>query len=69
MNRQAYLIASATIFVLVTILHFVRIVNHWTVQIGALSFPFWGSWLAVIIGCALSIWAVNLVSEWRASRQ
>ncbi|TVP62629.1 MAG: hypothetical protein EA343_10460 [Nodularia sp. (in: Bacteria)] len=69
MINKAYLVTSATVFALVAIVHFIRLVNHWQIQIGTVAFPFWGSWLAVIIGTALSMWAVNLASEWSASRQ
>ncbi len=70
MINKAYLVTSATVFGVVAILHFMRIVNHWSIQIGTLTFPFWGSWLAVIIGSALSIWAINMAShQWRPSQQ
>lgn len=70
MINKAYLGASATVFALAAILHFMRLVNHWSMQIGTFSFPFWGSWLAVIIGSTLSIWAVNLAAnQWKPSRQ
>jgi hypothetical protein len=70
MINKAYLVTSAFIFALAATIHFIRIVNQWPIQIGTVIFPFWGSWLGVIIGFALSIWAVNLAAnQWRPSRQ
>ena len=69
MISKAYLVTSATVFALAAIVHFIRLVNQWPIQIGTVVFPFWGLWLAVIVGTALSIWAVNLISEWSTSRQ
>jgi hypothetical protein len=69
MSEKSYLLISATIFALVAILHIVRLFNHWSVQIGTMVVPFWGSWLGLIIGAALSIWAFRLMAEWSGSHQ
>lgn len=69
MSEKNYLLISATIFALVALLHFVRLMTHWSVQVGAVTFPLWGSWLGLFIGAALSIWAFRLMSQsqWRRS--
>jgi hypothetical protein len=69
MISKAYLLTSAVIFALVAISHFIRLVNHWSIAIGTVTFPFWGSWLAVICASALSIWAVRLATKWTTSPQ
>ena len=69
MSEKNYLLISATIFSLVAVLHFVRLFTHWSFQIGAMTFPIWGSWLAVLIGAALSIWAFRLLSQWEITHQ
>lgn len=68
MSDRTYLITSAVIFVLVAMFHLVRIVNHWSVQIGVTAVPLWGSWLGLLISVALSVWAFRLISDWRVSR-
>lgn len=63
MREKAYLLITAIIFGLVALLHLVRLVNHWSVQLGTFAVPFWGSWLGLIIGVALSLWAVRLMTH------
>jgi hypothetical protein len=63
MSEKNYLLISATIFALFALLHVVRLVTHVSVQVGAVAFPLWGSWLVLIIGAALSIWALRLMSQ------
>lgn len=69
MNERNYLLISAIIFALVALLHLVRLLAHWSVQIGTVSFPLWGSWLGLIIGIVLSVWAFRLATQWQKSHQ
>jgi hypothetical protein len=69
MSEKNYLITSATIFALVALLHFFRLFTHWSFQIGTMSVPLWGSWLALLIAAALSVWAFRLLSQWKISHQ
>jgi hypothetical protein len=38
---------TATLFLVVGIVHLLRIIFGWQVEIGGLSIPFWVSWLGV----------------------
>jgi hypothetical protein len=67
MSEKNYLLISATIFALFALLHLVRLFTHWSVQIGAVTFPLWGSWLVLLIASVLSIWAFRLMSQWQRS--
>ncbi len=67
MNERNYILLTATIFVAVAFLHFMRLFAHWSVQIGTLTFPVWGSWLGLFVGAALGIWAFRLLSQTKAS--
>lgn len=67
MSERNYLLISAIVFVLFALLHLVRVMTHWSVQIGTVTFPLWGSWLALIIGIMLSAWALRLMFEWNRS--
>jgi hypothetical protein len=63
MREKTYLLITAIIFGLVALLHLVRLVNHWSVQLGTFAFPFWGSWLGLVVGVVLSLWAVRLMTH------
>ncbi|BAZ10015.1 hypothetical protein NIES4071_18290 [Calothrix sp. NIES-4071] len=69
MNGKVYILISAAIFAFMAVLHLIRLVNHWSVNVGAITVPFWGSWLALVIAVALSIWAFRLVAELSGSHQ
>lgn len=67
MSERNYLLISAIIFALLALLHLVRVITHWSVQIGTVTFPLWGSWLVLVIGITLSVWAFRLMFEWSRS--
>ncbi|AFZ35485.1 hypothetical protein Sta7437_1929 [Stanieria cyanosphaera PCC 7437] len=69
MSEKNYILISATVFAIVALLHFVRLFNHWSFQIGAVAVPLWGSWLGLLIAATLSIWAFRLLSQWKISHQ
>ena len=45
---------TATLFLGVAIMHLLRIIFGWQVEIGGLSIPFWVSWLGVLVAGALA---------------
>ena len=45
---------TATLFLVVAIMHLLRIIFGWQVEIGGLSIPFWVSWLALPVAGALA---------------
>ena len=45
---------TATLFLVVAIMHLLRIIFGWSVEIGGLSIPFWVSWLGVLVAGALA---------------
>jgi hypothetical protein len=61
MSEKNYLFISATIFAFFAFLHVVRLVTRITVQVGAVAFPLWGSWLVLFVLGAMSIWAFRLI--------
>src|SRR6266481_3839347 len=54
LNRKTYMTVTATLFLVVAIMHLLRIIFGWQVEIGGLSIPFWVSWLGVLVAGALS---------------
>jgi TRAP-type C4-dicarboxylate transport system permease small subunit len=45
---------TAALFLVVGIVHLLRIMIGWRVEIGGLSIPFWVSWLAVPVSGTLA---------------
>jgi hypothetical protein len=53
---NSYAIVSALIFALVAIMHVVRLVNRWTVQIGPHTVSMNVSWAGLVVAALLAIW-------------
>jgi hypothetical protein len=53
-NRNTYLTVTATLFLIVAIVHLLRIILGWQVEIGGVSIPLWVSWLAVLAAGAFA---------------
>jgi hypothetical protein len=54
LNRATYITVAATLFLVMAVIHLLRIILGWHVEIGGLSVPFWVSWLAVLMAGALA---------------
>ena len=54
MNQKTYVTLTATLFLVVALMHLLRIIFGWSVEIGSLSIPFWVSWLGVLVADALA---------------
>jgi uncharacterized membrane protein YhaH (DUF805 family) len=54
LSRKTYMTVTATLFLVVAIVHLLRIIFGWQVEIGGLSIPFWVSWLGVLVAGALA---------------
>jgi len=59
MNRNTYATATAGLFLVVALLHLLRIIFGWQVVVGTLSIPFWVSWLAVLVAGALGYFGMK----------
>jgi hypothetical protein len=53
---NSYAIVSALIFALVAIMHVVRLVNRWPVQIGPHNVSMNVSWAALVVSALLATW-------------
>jgi hypothetical protein len=65
MTVQSYAAATSIIFLLVGVLHLVRVVLQWDVMIGTWHFPIWASVVAIIVAGFLSFAGYRL---YRAQR-
>jgi uncharacterized protein involved in cysteine biosynthesis len=54
LNQKTYVTLTATLFLVVALMHLLRIIFGWSVEIGSLSIPFWVSWLGVLVAGALA---------------
>ena len=57
-----YAIISASIFAIVAIVHLVRLIRGWKVQIGPRSIPMAASWVGLIISALLALWGFQQLS-------
>jgi uncharacterized membrane protein YhaH (DUF805 family) len=60
LNRKTYMAVTATLFLVVAIVHLLRIIFGWQAEIGGLSIPFWVSWLGVLVAGALAYFGFTL---------
>jgi hypothetical protein len=54
LSQKIYMTLTAVVFLAVAIVHLLRIIFGWPVEIGGLSIPFWVSWLALLVAGALA---------------
>ena len=63
MSTKAYLIVTGIIFVIVAVLHLLRLIYQWPAEIGAFSMPMWLSCAALFVASVLFIWAFLLLRK------
>jgi hypothetical protein len=52
----SYAAVSALIFFIVTVVHLVRLVKSWPVQVGSFAVPMSLSWIGLLVSALLAIW-------------
>jgi len=57
MGKQIYCLVSGVIFGLVSLLHLLRLLNAWAVQIGPFAIPATLSVSGLVFSALLSLWA------------
>ncbi|HPD48335.1 MAG TPA: hypothetical protein P5279_13320 [Anaerohalosphaeraceae bacterium] len=55
-----YILLSSIIFLIVALLHLVRVIRDLPMQIGAMSLPMWISWVALFATLALGVWGLTM---------
>ena len=52
MSQKSYYSVTGIIFLIIALLHLLRIFNSWSAEIGTVTMPMWASWVAVLLaGC------------------
>jgi hypothetical protein len=64
-SQRTGLRVASLVFAIATIIHIVRLVNHFSVQIGGRVVPVGASWIFAAIGALLCIWMWRLSSVTR----
>ena len=54
MDQKTYNTITAALFLVMGMLHLLRIIFGWPAQIGGLDIPLWASWLALPVTGALA---------------
>ena len=54
MNQKTYNGITAALFLIIALLHLLRIVFGWPAEIGGVGIPMWASWLALVVTGALA---------------
>jgi hypothetical protein len=54
LDQKAYNTLTAVLFLIIAVLHLLRIIFGWPAQIGELDIPLWASWLALVVSGALA---------------
>ena len=58
---KSYIAISAIIFALVAIVHLVRVVQGWQVQLGEVGVAMSVSWASLVVSAALAVWGAVLL--------
>ena len=58
---KPYVAIAAVIFALVALIHVVRLVQGWQVQVASILIPMSVSWVGLAIAAVLAIWGVILL--------
>jgi hypothetical protein len=61
MMTKFYIAISAIIFAVVAVVHLVRIVQGWQIQLGDLGVAMSVSWAALVVSAALAVWGAVLL--------
>jgi len=65
MNRRSYCVITGIIFIVIALLHLLRIVYGWKVVIGPWTAPEWISWVALVVAGYLGYEGIRLArSGW-----
>ena len=62
---RAYLAVSGTLFGIVALMHVLRLVQDWPVQLAGWPVPLWVSWIGVLVAGGLCLWGFRLAAKQR----
>ena len=62
-QEKKYLSITAAIFLIIAVLHLLRLVLGWGAEIGGWMVPSWLSWIAVVVAGLLAYMGFKLVGK------
>jgi hypothetical protein len=62
-RQRTYNTVTAALFLIVAVLHLLRIIFGWTAEIGGLAIPMWVSWLGLVVAGALAYSGFRLTAR------
>jgi hypothetical protein len=63
MKINSYIMASASLFTIVGLVHLLRAIQGWPVELGTLTIPVWLSGVAFVISAALATWGFSFLRK------
>lgn len=60
---RAYLWISGALFGFLALVHLLRLVRHWPVDLAGYSVPLWASWIGLLVAGGLSVWGLRLTRQ------
>ena len=60
MDQRTYNIVTAALFLVIAVLHLLRVIFGWPARIGGLDIPLWASWLAILVTGGLAYFGFRL---------
>jgi hypothetical protein len=63
MDQRTFNVVASVIFMLVALLHLLRIYMGWPVVIGSWTVPMWVSWIALVVAGSLSYFGLSLATR------
>jgi hypothetical protein len=61
MKTRNYLIFTSVIFVIVSLVHLVRLAEGWSMQIGTMGIPLWMSVFGLLVSGGAAFWGLSLL--------
>ena len=62
---RAYVLISGAAFGAVALVHVIKLFLDWPIQVAGWVLPIWISWIAILAGTTLCVWAFRLVAAQR----
>jgi hypothetical protein len=53
-DQRTYNIVTGALFLIIAVLHLLRVIFGWQARIGGLDIPLWASWLAILVSGGLA---------------
>jgi hypothetical protein len=63
MDQRTFNAVASVIFVVVALLHLLRIYMGWPIVIASLTVPMWVSWIGLVVAGSLSYFGLSLATR------